>query len=155
MATLLLYGDTIRYPAVRHEIPLEIMDPLLFVARDDAALVLTSSLESARIARALPQAELLMIDELGFFELLEQGMPRDQVELEVALRALRAWGMSRPSSPATCRSRSPTGCARKASRSTSIPRRWMLAGASSRRRSWQGSGAPSAPPRPAWPQARS
>jgi len=31
--TILLYGDTIRYPSVRHEVPLAIIDPLLFVSR--------------------------------------------------------------------------------------------------------------------------
>ena len=36
MTTFLLYGDTIRYPAIRHEVALEIMDPFLFVARDGA-----------------------------------------------------------------------------------------------------------------------
>lgn len=65
MATILLYGDTIRYPALRHEVPLEIMDPFLFVARDGQALVLTNSLEAERISRVLPDAELLVIDELG------------------------------------------------------------------------------------------
>ena len=93
MATILLYGDTIRYPSVRHEIPIAIVDPLLFVARDDHASVLTSTLEIARIAEALPEADLLTIDELGFFELLEQGMPRDEAELEMLLRAVKAWGI--------------------------------------------------------------
>ncbi len=93
MATILLYGDTIRYPSVRHEIPIAIVDPLLFVARDDHASVLTSTLEIARIAEALPDADLLTIDELGFFELLEQGIPRDEAELEMLLRAVKAWGI--------------------------------------------------------------
>jgi Xaa-Pro aminopeptidase len=93
VATILLYGDTIRYPSVRHEIPIAIVDPLLFVARDDHASVLTSTLEIARIAEALPEADLLTIDELGFFELLEQGMPRDEAELEMLLRAVKAWGI--------------------------------------------------------------
>ena len=93
MTAILLYGDTIRYPSVRHEVPLEIVDPLLFVARDGHASVLTSTLEAGRIAEALPGAELLTIDELGFFELLEQGMPRDEAELETVLRAVRAWGI--------------------------------------------------------------
>ena len=29
MATFLLYGDTVRYAAIRHEVPLEIIDPFL------------------------------------------------------------------------------------------------------------------------------
>lgn len=93
MATILLYGDTIRYPALRHEVPLEIMDPFLFVARDGQALVLTNSLEAERISRVLPDAELLVIDELGFYELLGDGMPRDEAELETATRAVRRWGI--------------------------------------------------------------
>ena len=93
MATILLYGDTIRYPALRHEVPLEIMDPFLFVARDGQALVLTNSLEAERISRVLPDAELLVIDELGFYELLGDGMPRDEAEFETATRAVRRWGI--------------------------------------------------------------
>jgi Xaa-Pro aminopeptidase len=93
MATILLYGDTIRYPSMRHEIPLEILDPLLFVSHEGRALVMTSSLEAARIAQALPEAELLTIDQLGLFELVEGGMPRDEAELETAIRALRRWGV--------------------------------------------------------------
>jgi Xaa-Pro aminopeptidase len=99
-ATILLYGDTIRYPAVRHEVPLEILDPLLFVSADGRALILTSSLEASRIERELPRAELLLIDELGFFELIEDGMPRDEAELEVAVRAVRRWGIENAVVPA-------------------------------------------------------
>ena len=56
MATILLYGDTVRSPALRHEVPLEIVDPFLYVARDDDAFVLTSALELARIQATLPRA---------------------------------------------------------------------------------------------------
>jgi Xaa-Pro aminopeptidase len=91
MATFLLYGDTVRYPSVRHEIPVEIVDPLLFVARDGDVLVMTSSLETARVADALPAAELVTYDELGLFELIEEGMTRDEAELETVVRALRRW----------------------------------------------------------------
>jgi len=93
VATILLYGDTIRYPAMRHEVPLEIMDPFLFVARDGQALVLSNSLEAERISRVLPDAELLVLDELGFYELIGDGMPRNEAELETAVRAVRSWGI--------------------------------------------------------------
>jgi Xaa-Pro aminopeptidase len=93
MPTILLYGDTIRNPALRHEVPLEIMDPFLFVEQDEQARVLTNPLERARIAAALPGAELLLANELGFFELIEGGMPRDEAELEIVVRALERWGV--------------------------------------------------------------
>jgi Xaa-Pro aminopeptidase len=91
VTTVLLYGDTIRYPALRHELPLEIVDPLLFVARDERVLVLTSSLEAERISKVLPDAELLFIDDVGFYELLDDGMSSDEAELETAVRAAERW----------------------------------------------------------------
>ena len=94
MATILFYGDTIRYPAVRHEVPLEIVDVCSW-REGGRTSILTSSLEAARIAEALPGAELLLVDELGFYEMLAEGMPRDEAELEVALRAVRRWGIER------------------------------------------------------------
>jgi len=100
MTTILLYGDTIRYPSLRHEVPLEIMDPFLFVARDGDTFVLTSSLEAARIASVLPEAEILFVDELGLFELIESGMSRDEAELETAVRALERWGIEAAVVPA-------------------------------------------------------
>jgi Xaa-Pro aminopeptidase len=93
VATILLYGDTIRYPALRHEVPLEIVDPFLFVARDGGEFVLTSSLEGERISKVLPDAELLLIDELGFYDLIKDGMSRDEAELETATRAMGRWGI--------------------------------------------------------------
>jgi Xaa-Pro aminopeptidase len=94
VATILLYGSTTRYPAVRHEVPVEIMDPVLFVERDGRSLVLTSSLERARIARALPDAEILLGEELGLLELLDQGMSWGDAEVELVARALGRWGVA-------------------------------------------------------------
>jgi Xaa-Pro aminopeptidase len=91
MTAILLYGDTVRYPAIRHEVGLEIIDPLLVLVRDGRTSVLTSSLESARLAEALPDAELVLLDDLGFYDLLADGTPRDEAELEAALRAMRRW----------------------------------------------------------------
>jgi Xaa-Pro aminopeptidase len=78
---------------VRHEVPLEIIDPLLFVSRDGREHVMTSSLEAARIAEALPGADLVTVDELGFHELVQGGMPPDEADLETAVRAVRRWGV--------------------------------------------------------------
>ena len=46
MATLLLYGDTARSAALRHEVPLEIIDPFLVVEHEGRHHVLTNSLDS-------------------------------------------------------------------------------------------------------------
>jgi len=93
VATILLFGDTIRNPGMRHEVPLEIMDPFLFVASDERRLVMTSVLENERIARVLPDAEVVTTAGLGFFELVDEGMSADEAELETVVRALRQWGI--------------------------------------------------------------
>ncbi|MDX6665573.1 MAG: Xaa-Pro aminopeptidase [Solirubrobacteraceae bacterium] len=94
MPALLLYGDTERSAAMRHEVPLEIVDPFLLVVRDSGALVMTNVLERARIAEVRPDAELVLADELGYRELIEEGMPHDAAELEVAARALARAGVT-------------------------------------------------------------
>src|SRR4051794_19107963 len=100
MSSFLFYGDTVRYPALRHEVPLEIIDAFLFVEKDGRAHVMTSVLERARVAGALPDAELVTIDKLGLFDLVEDGMPRRDAELEVAIRALKRWGVAEAIVPA-------------------------------------------------------
>jgi Xaa-Pro aminopeptidase len=93
MATILLYGDTARHPAMRHEVPLEIIDPFLFVEREGQALVLTNQLEQERIAEILPAADVVLLDDLGIHDLVSDGMARVDAELEVLVRALAGWGV--------------------------------------------------------------
>src|SRR4029453_344296 len=69
MSALLFYGDTQRSAALRHEIPLAIIDPLLFAEADGQKYVLTSFLEAERVKRALPGVELLDYFELGYKDL--------------------------------------------------------------------------------------
>ena len=71
---LLIYGDTERNAALRHELPLAIVDPLLFGIVDGRRHVMTNVIERAGIAAEAPDAELHDIAELGFHELLESGI---------------------------------------------------------------------------------
>ena len=93
MPALLLYGDTERSPAVRHEIPVAIGDGLLFAEVDGRTTILTSWLERDRIAAVLPDAEMLDFVDLGMRALVEDGMSRLGAEREVVLRAVRGLGI--------------------------------------------------------------
>ena len=93
MPDLLLYSDTERSAALRHEIPITIGDPFLYTEVGGRPRLLVSSLESARIAAARPDAELLDYTDVGFRELLESGLPRDQVMLEMVSRAVERFGL--------------------------------------------------------------
>ena len=93
MTALLFYGDTERSPAMRHELPVTIGDPFLLGVVDGRLHVMASGLERARIEAAAPDAVLHDYDELGFRELLESGMSRHELELELASRAAAAMGI--------------------------------------------------------------
>lgn len=93
MSDLLFYGDTERSAAMRHELPLAIIDSFLLGIVDGQMHVEASHLERDRIAAVAPDAVLHDIRELGFYELLESGMSRDEIDLELASRAARVMGV--------------------------------------------------------------
>jgi Xaa-Pro aminopeptidase len=93
MGGLLLFGDTVRSASLRHEIPIAIVDPLLFAEVDGRRYVLTSHLEEARVRRALPDAEVLDYIALGFRELLGRGMSFAEAGREVEARAVKEIGI--------------------------------------------------------------
>jgi Xaa-Pro aminopeptidase len=94
MSSLLLFGDSERSAALRHEVPLAIIDPFLFAEVDGRRVIMTSLLERDRIAAVLPDAELLDMFELGLRDLITQnGMPREDAVREVTARAVAQIGV--------------------------------------------------------------
>ena len=93
MPDVLLYNDTQRSAALRHEVPVSIGDPFLYAEVGGRAAILTTSLELERIAAARPDARLLEWADLGFYDLLESGMTRDQMVLELLSRAVAEMGV--------------------------------------------------------------
>ena len=87
---ILIYGDTERSPTLRHEVPLTIGDPFLYLESDERRAVLTNALEDVRIARAAPDLERLLVDDFGRDEMVAAGYPRIEIELEVCVRAAAA-----------------------------------------------------------------
>jgi Xaa-Pro aminopeptidase len=91
---LLFYGDTERSAAMRHELPLSIGDPFLLGIVGGRMHVMASMLERTRIAATAPEAVLHEIADLGFYELLESGMSRHELDLELTSRAAAAMGVA-------------------------------------------------------------
>jgi len=94
MPIVLLYGDTERSAALRHEIPIAIGDPVLYAEVDGRTFIEASPLERDRLAAACPHAELVDDAELGLYELRGSGMSRDEVVLELTSRAVKSIGIS-------------------------------------------------------------
>ncbi len=95
----MLFGDTERSAALRHEIPITIIDPLLWVELDGRTVVLTSRLERTRIIEALPGAEVLDFFEFGLKDLREQGLGNDEAEREVVARVVSHLGLREATVP--------------------------------------------------------
>ena len=91
---ILIYGDTLTSPALRHEVPISIGDPFLYLESDGRRAVLTNALEDERIARDAPEIERLLEDHLGRDELIGSGLSRGEIEREVCVRAVDLLGIT-------------------------------------------------------------
>jgi Xaa-Pro aminopeptidase len=101
VSDVLIYADSIRSAEMRHEVPLGVPDPFLYAERDGKRSVVASSFELGRINAVAPDIEALPFEEFGLDELYAQGLPREQIELEVVLRAVRRFGIDEAVVPGT------------------------------------------------------
>jgi Xaa-Pro aminopeptidase len=90
---LLLFGDTERSAALRHEIPLAIIGSLLFAEVDGRGTVLTSWLERDRVVAALPDAEVLDFFDFGWKELVDGGSSWAEADRETVAKVVRHVGI--------------------------------------------------------------
>jgi Xaa-Pro aminopeptidase len=93
MPDVLIYADTIRSPELRHEVPLLIGDPLIYVESGGERYVFAGSLELPRLVEVdglRPDA----FEALGFDELLQSGVSRRDAEPELVLRACKELGLT-------------------------------------------------------------
>jgi Xaa-Pro aminopeptidase len=99
MPDVLIWGDTIRSPELRHEIPLAVGDPFLYLECDGRRVAVTNALEVDRIAAAAPDVELILGEDLGRDELIGQGLAGPEVEREVDVRAVQRVGIAEAAVP--------------------------------------------------------
>jgi Xaa-Pro aminopeptidase len=94
MPAILICGDTLRSPELRHEVPLGIGDPFLYLETDGRRAVLTNVLEVDRIAQHAPELERLLGEQLGRDELIAQGLSFAEIDRELFVRAARELGIA-------------------------------------------------------------
>ncbi len=68
MPDLLIYGDTIRSPELRHEVPVPVPDAFIYAEKDGARYVFVGSLEIPRI-EGLNGIVTVPLEDLGIDEL--------------------------------------------------------------------------------------
>jgi Xaa-Pro aminopeptidase len=96
---VLIYGDTVRAPELRHEIPVPIPDPFLYAEAGGRRVAVLHSLEIPRVQADAPDVEILPLEELGADELFSQGLKGWEITLELAVRACRKLGIERATVP--------------------------------------------------------
>ena len=90
---ILIYGDTVRSPELRHEVPLAIPDPFLYMEKEGRRAVVLHSLEIPRVRESAPELEIIAKEQLGADELYQRGVKDSEVSLELAVRACRELGI--------------------------------------------------------------
>ena len=92
---VLIHGDTHRSAALRHELPLGIIDPLSYFEVDGRRLAVIASMEAGRLEEAAPGVEVIDPYDLGLDELIGRGMRWDELEPELCVRAAQRLGARR------------------------------------------------------------
>jgi Xaa-Pro aminopeptidase len=89
---VLIYADTIRSPELRHEVPVAVPDAFLYCERNGTRAAVLSSFEVDRVREVGIEAH--PYEEFGWDELIAKGLPREELDLELSLRAVREWNVS-------------------------------------------------------------
>ena len=101
MTDVLIYGDTVRHPELRHEVTLTLGDPFLYAEKDGRKHIVVTDFEWPRIQEAGIDAELISPFALGLDELLDSGKKYWQLQLELTLRGVRHIGVDKATVPHT------------------------------------------------------
>ena len=86
---VLIYAGTID-PAMRHEVPIGIPDPFLYVERGGERHVVLTSFEIDRVNAIAGGPTPHPYEEFGYDELLAQGLTREEVYIRVAIARVQA-----------------------------------------------------------------
>jgi Xaa-Pro aminopeptidase len=100
MDAVLMYADTVRSPELRHEVPLPVPDPMIYVEHNGTRRVFAGSLEVPRLEE-LDGISPAPLEVLDVDELIAAGVDSREREPELVLRACRVEGVERAVVPAS------------------------------------------------------
>ena len=90
---VLIFADTVISPEMRHEVPVVIPDPILYVEKDGKRHTVSTAFEVDRIKEV--GIEATPWEDYDYDELIEQGLPREEVVWKhINLNAVRALGVT-------------------------------------------------------------
>jgi Xaa-Pro aminopeptidase len=91
---LLIVGDSIRNPEIRHEVPIAVPDAFIYLECDGRRVAVVNSLEFGRVRDLGAPLEVRALEEFGSDELASRGFRLEAINREVALRACRELGIT-------------------------------------------------------------
>jgi Xaa-Pro aminopeptidase len=89
---VLILGDTFRSAELRHEVPVIVPDPFLYVERNGDRHVVISPLEAQRL-QAHDGLQPHPYEQFGWDDLVAQGLPMEEVEVLTYVRACKELGV--------------------------------------------------------------
>ena len=99
MDSVLIFGDTLRCPELRIEVPHPVTDPFLYIERNGDRHAVVRSLEAARMSE-VDGMNVVPLEDFGLDELVADGLDSDSAMLEIAARACVSLGVERGVVPA-------------------------------------------------------
>src|SRR6266550_1879602 len=92
MPDVMIFADSVVSPEMRHEVPVMVPDPFLYVEKDGKRYAASSSFEVGRLAETGIEAHPWK--DFGYDELIGKGLPREEITwLHINLNAARAFGV--------------------------------------------------------------
>ena len=92
MSDVLIYADSMHGAEMRHEVPVPIPDPFLYLERDGTRHAVITSFEISRIEPLGIKAHPL--ERFGYDDLLSQGLPRHEVLMQTLVRSVGELGVA-------------------------------------------------------------
>jgi Xaa-Pro aminopeptidase len=90
---VLIAGDTVRVPELRHEVPLGIPDAFLYAELDGRRVVVISSMEAMRVEALGTGLEVIPTEEFGADEIRRSGIDVRAAAIEQAVRIVEGLGI--------------------------------------------------------------
>lgn len=99
--TVLIVGDTVRTPELRHEVPLIVPDPFVYAEIDGRRIVVIAAMEVARVDELGVGVEARPTEEFGADEIRRSGLSRRAAADELAIRIVQGLGIGHARVPRT------------------------------------------------------
>jgi Xaa-Pro aminopeptidase len=96
---VLIVGDTVRNPEMRHEVPLGILDGFVYAEVDGRRIVAVSSMEGVRVEALGTDLEVHALEEFGVDEIRRSGLDVHEAAKRLNLNIVQGLGIDRATVP--------------------------------------------------------